>query len=230
MSDIQTIGSVIGLPNHMQINRLGDDGKTAEETYTVLVNPTSYSVVHNACYNADQGIQSTGTTYGLNKAKPESMSLDLLFDSTGSLGNVPLLKHQTVLDQVNYFLDVAFILHASGEKKPKGLQLVWGKMEFYGVLDKIAIDYTHFDHTGFPIRAKAACTFSGGRIRFTGKPKKRLKPNGEERKVVDFAKQRHAINAVLKYGSYVPLIVQQPKKALPKSLRLAEELAKLIIK
>ncbi|MFT5819790.1 MAG: hypothetical protein ACI8ZM_001015 [Crocinitomix sp.] len=230
MADFQTIGSVIGLPNHMQINRLDDKGNEVEDTYTVLVNPTTYSVVHNACYNKDQGIKSTGTTYGFNKVKPETMKLDLLFDATGSLGNVPILKHQTVLDQVNHFLDVAFILHASGEPNPKGLQLIWGKMEFYGVLDTIAIDYTHFDHTGFPIRAKAACTFSGGQLRFDVKPKKRVKPNGEARKVVDFAKQRHAINAILKYGSYVPIIAQQPKKALPKSFRIAEELAKLIIK
>jgi hypothetical protein len=229
MKDFHKIGSVVGLPNHMQINRLDDKGVDIEDTYTVLVNPTSYSVVHNACLQSNQGIQSTGNTFTLNKVKPESMKLDLLFDATGSIGSTPILKDQTVLDQVNHFLDVAFILHASGETKPKGLQLIWGKMEFYGVLDTIAIDYTHFDHTGFPIRATGSCTFTGGRIKFDY-TKKRVKPNGETRKVVDFKKQRHAINAVLKYGSYVPIIAQQAKEVLPKSLRLAEELKKLIIK
>jgi len=231
MADFETISGIIGLPNHMVIHQLDpNDRRISVSSYTVLVNPESYSVNRSVNYEKEKHMQSGSTTMYFNHIVEEGLTIQLLFDATGSLGNVPLLPQQNVLDQINYFLSVAFVEDDPKCGKPKPLQLIWGPMEFNGLLESVTITYSHFDATGFPIRATANCVFTGGSINEKYTPKVNLKKNGTPRKVVDFAKQKHAINAVLKYGSYVAIVAQQPRSAMPKSLRIAEQVAKLIIR
>jgi hypothetical protein len=177
-------------------------------------------------YNRQHGFQSGGSTVHYNHSLSEEMTIQLLFDATGSLGSVPVLNKQNVLEQINYFLDVAFIDKSVSCGKVKPLKLVWGPMEFQCVLESVSIAYSHFDATGMPIRATASCKFIEGSIQFKlkEKPKKKKVP-----KAVDYAKQKHAINEVLKYGSYAAIVVQQPRSAMPKSLRIAEQIIRMII-
>jgi hypothetical protein len=234
MADFETISSIIGLPNNMVIHQLDpNDQRISVSAYTVLVNPESYSVNRSVNYEKEKYLQSGTTTMYFNHIVEEDLTIQLLFDATGSLGNVPLLAQQNVLDQINFFLSVAFVEDDPKCGKPKPLQLIWGPMEFNGLLESVNITYSHFDATGFPIRATANCVFTGGSIKENYTPKVDLKKSSETRKtikVVDYAKQKHAINAVLKYGSYVAIVAQQPRSAMPKSLRIAEQVAKLIIR
>jgi len=222
----------------MQIKQLNPEleGGTPE-IYTVLVNPTSYAVSHEACYDKSQNIQGTGTTYSFNKVKPKGMNIELLFDSTGSLGAIPFEPNESVLAQINRFLSIAFISYEK-EEKPKLLELIWGEMRFEGVLDNINITYSHFDSTGAPIRAKAACKFSGGPLKFknpeattsaTAISKANLVATTAAA-LINFSKVKHPINALKKHGNYLEMISKQPKAAMPKSLRKAKEVAKMIIK
>ena len=231
MADLETIGGIIGLPNHMVIYQLDPaDHKKRLSSYTVMLNPESYSVNRSVNFEKEKHMQSGKTTMYFNHIVEEDLSIQLLFDATGSLGNIPLIGQQNVLDQINYFLSVAFVEDTLGCGKPKPLQLIWGPMEFNGLLEQVNITYSHFDATGFPIRATANCVFTGGSIKENYTPEVKFKKNGKERKVVDYAKQKHAINAVLKYGSYVAIVAQQPRSAMPKSLRIAEQVARFIIR
>lgn len=235
MADFETIADRIGLPEHMRINRLDPENKTAPplKTYTVLVNPSTYSVSYAACYSNDQSIGDKDNYYHFNKAKEQTMSIDLLFDETGSLGKMPLIGNKPVLEQIEEFLDVAYVTKGNERQfaDEHVMQLVWGKMNFLGVLSTVKINYSHFDASGNPIRAKASCVFKGGEIQFK-KPKSNGVPPLKKKKgkKIDFAKQKHAINAVQKYSHYVAVVAQQPETAMPKSLRIAAEVAKLIIK
>lgn len=235
MADFQTISDIIGLPDHMKILLL-DPGKpqVAEESYTVLVNPASYTVNYGALYSSDKAIGTTKTHYTFNRTVAQTMDLELLFDSTGSLGKIPLIGNQSVLKQIEQFLLLAYAgFQKEEEEDPeKLLKLVWGPMEFVGYLTRVDITYSHFDPSGTPVRATASCTFEGGDVKFE-KPEEIKNPfrkKDKPRKKVDFAKQKHAINAILKYGSYVAIVSQQPKSAMPKSLRIAEQIAKMIIR
>lgn len=232
MADFLSISNRIGLPDHMQIRRLDPDNlEVTVKSFTVLVNPESYEISYANCFSEDQAIGDTDTLFYFNKAKAQNMSINLLFDSTGSLGKIPLIGNQSVLEQVEAFLDVAYTDQNQFADK-KVMQLVWGPMQFLGLLSSVKIGYTHFDSTGAPIRATATCKFIGGNINFD-RPEKANNPlqkKGKKRKVVDYGKQKHAINAVLKYSSYLAVIAQQPEEALPKTLRKAAEVAKLIIK
>ncbi|MGB3465146.1 MAG: hypothetical protein WBA74_07750 [Cyclobacteriaceae bacterium] len=236
MADVQTIGERIGLPSHMKIMAVGPDGVskgTSDDenpSFTVLVNPESYQVKHVTHFVKDQAFNSAAATYRFNKADPESFAIDLLFDNTGSLGNVPFINQKSVLDQINLFLELGFPEKGPSCKdcddvKPKELLIVWGEMTFKGFLEKVDITYSHFDHTGSPIRAVAKCAFTGGKIKIG------VDRTDEDQPVkkVDYAKEKHAINGVLKYGSYIAILSTQPRSALPKTLRQVEEVLKLII-
>lgn len=235
MADISNIASRIGLPDHMKIRRTAPDQlNVVLDDYTVLVNPSSYKVSYGVCHENDQYVGATTSHYQFSRAIGQQMNVDLLFDNTGSLGKLPFGNEIPVLDQVERFLEVAYAgkpVDNQGEEI-KNILIVWGPMSFYGVLSSVNIEYTHFDHTGQPIRAKASCSFSGGEVFFdkTAKAKKIEKRKAKDKKIVDFNKEKHAINAVMKYSHYMVVVSQQPKTAMPKSLRIAEEVAKLIIK
>ncbi|OFZ06806.1 MAG: hypothetical protein A3D92_13170, partial [Bacteroidetes bacterium RIFCSPHIGHO2_02_FULL_44_7] len=203
MANFQSIGNQTELPNRMRIQPFDPDNKSggSKKAYTFLVNPTSYSVTHEACYDKNQSIKGTGTTFAFNKVKPQGMKIDLLFDSTGSLGQLPT-GNQSVLEQINNFLEVAFITYEKGQV-PQMVQLIWGEMEFKGVLQTIDITYSHFDPTGAPIRAKAACGFSGGSLRFNSQDPTKEGETIVPAIVVDYSKEKHAINAVQRHGSYI---------------------------
>ena len=219
----------------MKIFRIeGEEPYDEEDEFTVLVNPSSYEVSYGVCHDNSQYIGAAESNYEFSRAKKQTMTIDLLFDSTGSLGKLPFVDETPVLDRVERFLEVAHGAKpdVQGKVGKKMIKIIWGPMSFIGVLSSVKVSYSHFDHTGQPIRAKAACSFSGGEVLFdkTAKAKKIKKRKAEDKKIVDFNKEKHAINAVMKYSHYMVVVSQQPKTAMPKSLRIAEEVAKLIIK
>lgn len=230
MANNVNIADENGLPGHMTILQLNpENSNKVEDRYTVLVNPSSYSINYNACYHKDQPIGATQTNLRFNKAEAQVMSLSLLFDSTGSLGNIEQIANKSVLTQIEEFLKIAYANQQEYTESRK-MKLIWGPMQFVGVLVSIKITYSHFDVTGEPIRAKAECKFTGGNVSFednsdglVGGAKKSPK------KIVDFSTEKHAINQLQSYGGYLAILARQPEGALPKTLRKASELAKLII-
>lgn len=229
MTDFERIADKVGLPNHMKITvdseSVPGEGKAS---YSVLVNPESINIDHFIDYDA---IRTTGTEnneYSYAGEQPQGMNLELLFDSTGSLGKIPLIPNQTVLEQIESFMSVAFV-DSDQLTNPRSLYIVWGEFEFTGILASLSISYTHFDASGSPIRAIGSCRFIGGTPKFKAKPNQNapLIDLGIE---IDYAKFKHAINAIHNYGSYISVLSNQPIANMPKSLRLKDEIAKLIVK
>ena len=228
MADLETIKEVIGLPDHLQILQLNpDDTVVVLMSYTALVNPESYSTNHSIHSTRTAGFDSKKSLVNLNYAMEKKLSIDFLFDSTGSLGNVPIYNQRDVLEQINYFLEVAFVDKSNQDAKPKLLKLVWGPMEFTCMLEKARIVYSRFDATGMPIRATATCVFIEATTPASVEEKS-TKSKDQKSQKVDFAKRKHAVNSVLKYGSYMVIVAQQPRSAMPKTLRIAEQIAKMI--
>lgn len=228
MTDFESIADKIGLPNHMKITvdseSVPGEGKAS---YSVLVNPESINIDHFIDYSALYPVGTERPKLNFNGVHPQGMSLELFFDSTGSLGKIPLIPNETVLEQIENFMNVAFV-DATQLTNPRSLNIVWGEFEYTGVLASLSIAYTHFDASGSPIRATASCKFVEGAQKFKAKPKSApLIDLGIE---IDYAKFKHAINAVHNYGSYISVLSNQPLASLPKSLRLKEEVAKLIVK
>ncbi|MEL7145230.1 MAG: hypothetical protein AAFO69_02595 [Bacteroidota bacterium] len=237
MSFLQDLGERIGLPQHMKImakdpENLSNGEKLEEkDIYTVLVNPKSYKVTHKMEHAKDQSFSSLKPTFRFNKMAAKGFDLELLFDSTGSLGTAPIYR-QTVFEQANRFLEMTYPRKKDkcDKLKTQPLFIVWGEMTFKGVLKSVDISYSHFDSTGNPIRAKAKCTFEGDSSFKLTKPKDLFNFPEEDR---DFNRETHALNAVLKavsggYAGVVTLLSDTPERNLPKSMRLLNEVLKII--
>ncbi|MEL6538177.1 MAG: hypothetical protein AAFQ98_22350 [Bacteroidota bacterium] len=188
------------------------------KSFTVLVNPTTYSVQHNTSYANQQPIGATSPSLKFNKIYPSSLWVEFLFDSTGSLGILSANVLEGVMNQIDAFMKMVY---KPGEKAgtvaPRRLHLVWGALNFEGVCDYIDIAYSHFDAFGNPIRAKVTCSFMEDRK----EPPKNTSggSSGSLLKRISFNEEKHKVNGLLKYGSYLRLLQKQPYEQLPNSLR-----------
>lgn len=190
--------------------------------YHVLVNPTSYSVKHSACYSTEQPIGGDQPVTTFNKIKPGFLNIELLFDATGSLGLSTLNPLQGVMQQVKEFLDMVFYVDAN-RKQPKTLQIIWGPMEFFGRARSVNVAYSHFDAFGQPIRATATCSFIENRIKKKKQSEVLVPDDVDTTQQLEFNRDKHLINGLLKHGDYLPLLAKQVASNLPDSLRLAPE-------
>jgi Contractile injection system tube protein len=146
-----------------------------EDTYTVQVNPSSYTFVRqlNYSYQSGQGASTGEAVY--TDSSPVSLDFEFLFDGTGvvpkpsELGDIPLVgaiasalspsEPFVVEDEIAKF--DALVYDYDGEiHRPRQLLLVWGSLVFSCVLTSLNYRFTLFKQDGTPLRAVAACTFS----------------------------------------------------------------------
>jgi hypothetical protein len=145
-----------------------------EDSYTVQVNPSSYSLNHllNYSYHRGQGFSGSEAVY--SDSPPVHLEFEFLFDGTGvvpkpsTLGDIPLVgaiasalsgdEPFVVMDEIKKFN--ALVYEYSGEiHRPRQVLLVWGKLAFPCVLTSVAYRFTLFKEDGTPLRAVAKCSF-----------------------------------------------------------------------
>jgi hypothetical protein len=146
------------------------------DTYTVQMNPESYTVNYQVNYNLDpaQGENTTDPKY-LGTANPTS-EFTFLFDGTGvvpppagPLDNVPIAgaiasaisggpDDYDVNTELEKFSKVVYA-YSGTDHRPRRLRLRWGTQQFDGVLTSLAITYKLFKPNGTPLRAEARCSF-----------------------------------------------------------------------
>jgi Contractile injection system tube protein len=144
-----------------------------EDTYTVQVNPSSYSLNHllSYSYNLGQGFSRGEAVY--SDSPPVNLQFDFLFDGTGvvpkpsTLGDVPLVgaiasalspdEPFVVMDEIKKFNKL--VDYDGKTHRPRALLLVWGSLVFPCVLTSLEYRFTLFKEDGMPLRAVAKCTF-----------------------------------------------------------------------
>jgi hypothetical protein len=145
-----------------------------EDSYTVQVNPSSYSLnrLLNYSYHRGQGFSSSEAVY--NDSPPVHLEFEFLFDGTGvvpkpsTLGDIPLVgaiasalspdEPFVVMDEIKKF-DALVYDYSSEIHRPRALLLVWGSLAFPCVLTSVDYRYTLFKEDGTPLRAVAKCSF-----------------------------------------------------------------------
>lgn len=144
------------------------------ETYTVQVNPSSYTLNHvlDYSYHHGQGFSATEAVYA--KSQPIQLDFEFLFDGTGvipkpaPLGDIPLVgaiasalspsEPFVVKDEIDKFNKLVY--NVKGKiHRPRALLLVWGSLVFPCVLKSVDYRFTLFSEDGMPLRAVAKCTF-----------------------------------------------------------------------
>lgn len=144
------------------------------ESYTVQVNPTSYSLNHllNYSYQQGQGLSAGEAVYS-NKP-PIHLEFEFLFDGTGvvpkpsKLGDIPLVGAIAsalssdgpfvVMNEIKNFNKLVYEVF-NKVHRPRQLLLVWGSLVFPCVLTSVDYRFTLFKEDGTPLRAVAKCNF-----------------------------------------------------------------------
>jgi hypothetical protein len=144
-----------------------------EDSYTVQVNPSSYTLNHlmNYSYHQGQGFSASEAVY--SSSSPVHLDFEFLFDGTGvvpkpsTLGDIPLVgaiasalspdAPFVVMDEINKFNK--FVGYAGKVHRPRALLLVWGSLVFPCVLTSVDYRFTLFKEDGTPLRAVAKCAF-----------------------------------------------------------------------
>jgi Contractile injection system tube protein len=152
----------------------GDPRQVSNDSYTVQVNPSSYSLNHRLNYSYQQG-----QGFALGEAKythslPAHLEFEFLFDGTGvvpkpsTLGDIPLVgaiasaispdEPFVVMNEIKKFDELVYD-YDSEYHRPRALLLVWGSLKFPCVLTSVEYRYTLFKEDGTPLRAVAKCSF-----------------------------------------------------------------------
>ncbi len=138
-----------------------------DDTFVVQVNPEGYGFKHKIEYDTKQGTGTSAKDLKFKKIAPQELELEFLFDATGAIPKElapqytsAFPKEKGVTDALDKFKSV--VLEYKGEEhKPRYLQLIWGTLQFKGVLVELDTKFKLFRPDGTPVRAVAKAKFLG---------------------------------------------------------------------
>jgi hypothetical protein len=144
-------------------------GKPKKEM-KVMYNPNSLALGFSNKFDPGEANGNGTTTQKFSTRQPRTLTMTLQFDGTGAspttsvLGNLPNIlsslggsKEEDINKRINDFLDSCYgverDLHA-----PCYIHVIWGKVNFAGVLTSASITYKLFKQDGTPLRADVPIT------------------------------------------------------------------------
>jgi nucleoid-associated protein YgaU len=143
--------------------------EVAEGEFKTLLNPDKYVFKYKIEQNEEQAPGTSAAAPRFNKALPEDLELEFVFDRTGVLSNYSSSRSDNntfsdegegVIGDVEHFKKVVF--DYNGEKhKPNYLIIYWGTLLFKGSLSEMDITFKLFKPDGTPLRAIARAKFKG---------------------------------------------------------------------
>lgn len=143
--------------------------EVAEGEFKTLLNPDKYVFKYKIEQNEDQAAGTSAASPRFNKALPEDLELEFVFDRTGVLTNYASGnpgdnffrdEGDGVISDIEQFKKVVF--DYNGEKhKPNYLVISWGTLLFKGSLTEMDITFKLFKPDGTPLRAVAKAKFKG---------------------------------------------------------------------
>ncbi|HYD32312.1 MAG TPA: hypothetical protein VEB64_15830 [Azospirillaceae bacterium] len=133
-------------------------------SYTVWINPASYTYKYAIYYNDRQAQGSSGPSPDFNRIGPDSVSFDLVFDATGVVPSPITGTPDAPADGVAGLIDrfKALVLKLNGNiHSPNFVMLSWAQLQFACRLQSMDIAYTLFKPDGTPLRARMSVSFLG---------------------------------------------------------------------
>ena len=153
----------------------GENGPTGKgfSTFTAQLNPASISIKYGVGYGGSSE-PVDGKIIPNKKYKgcePQTISLELILDSTGVLPKTNKDETNKPLDiqeQIELFKTTCYYFVGSKHETPY-VRIYWNqeslfkynKQAFFARVDNFDVTYTMFSATGKPIRAKINASFSG---------------------------------------------------------------------
>lgn len=137
----------------------GDTPKTTGRSISLLINPSEFSLSRKTDYGGCVPMGDTGSGKKFSKVQPDTLDFSTVFDGTGVVpipANIELPKE--VDDQLDAFSKIVYNYNGE-EHEPNVVEILWGRLIFYGRLTSLNIDYTLFRPNGLALRAKATMSF-----------------------------------------------------------------------
>jgi len=138
--------------------------------FKTLLNPEQYKFNYKIDQNEDQASGTSAASPRFNKALPEDLELEFVFDRTGVVvdygksgsadDNTFRDEGNGIIDDIEQFKKVIFDYNGD-EHKPNYLIISWGTLLFKGTLSEMDITYKLFKPDGTPLRATARAKFKG---------------------------------------------------------------------
>lgn len=142
----------------IRIETYQDDKYTNKgtEVFDAMFNPSKYTLKYEIEQNERQGAGTSPAAPTFAKMKSQEIDLEFMVDGTGVSGEVV-----DVQQKADEFLKAAY--EFKGDKhKPRYLRIWWGKaFVFDCVLKSADINYTLFQPSGKPLRARINAKFTG---------------------------------------------------------------------
>jgi hypothetical protein len=118
-----------------------------KDNVEVLFNPSEYSLDTSNSYTWKTARGMTMPVGQFVSGGATSLTMDFFFDT-----------YEQGVDVRNYTVKIASLLDVE-KKEPPICQFVWGSLDFKGVVEKVAQNFTMFLNSGIPVRAKLKVTF-----------------------------------------------------------------------
>ncbi len=157
----------------LQIKAYSDEKfseEVSEGEFRTLLNPETYKFKYKIEQNDDQASGTSAASPRFNKALPEDLELEFVFDRTGVITDYgasgssddKTFKDEGggIIDDIEQFKKV--VLNYNGdEHKPNYLIISWGTLLFKGTLSEMDVTFKLFKSDGTPLRAVARAKFKG---------------------------------------------------------------------
>ena len=144
--------------------------EVADGEFKTLLNPEKYTYKYQIEQNDDQAQGTSGVAPRFNKALPEDLDLEFVFDRTGVVTDYGAAGKEDdktfkdegrgVIDDVEHFKKVVFDYNGE-EHRPNYLVISWGTLLFKGTLASMDLTFKLFKSDGTPLRAVASAKFKG---------------------------------------------------------------------
>ncbi|OCA03063.1 LysM peptidoglycan-binding domain-containing protein [Akkermansia glycaniphila] len=134
---------------------------------TLPLNPESLKFEKGIVYQEDKALGTTNGNNVFEKYKPEILAFAFIVDCTGVVEGTR--KEDRVYDKIKALEDSVYSYNSEGHR-PSYVIIVYGTLVFKGQLDSMKVEYTLFNTSGIPLRAKVELSFSG--FRSSGEDKK----------------------------------------------------------
>lgn len=144
----------------------------APNKFVFPINPEQYTQQYKIGLDQSRPTGSSAPAPGFKSTDPEQLMLEFLFDSTGVLDEYyknSEVKGKPVREQIEKFMKVAYVVNEQTHK-PNFLKILWGSNNFTYqrngdaafdcYLSQLDIQYTLFNRSGEPIRAKVRASFT----------------------------------------------------------------------
>lgn len=144
--------------------------EVSEGEFKTLLNPEKYVFKYKIEQNEDQASGTSAAAPRFNRALPEDLELEFIFDRTGVItdyGAAGTEDNKTfkdegggIIDDIENFKKVIFDYNGD-EHRPNYLIISWGTLLFKGTLSEMGITFKLFKSDGTPLRAVANAKFKG---------------------------------------------------------------------